>query len=183
MDLFPSQIKDEDLPARILGILAEHAIGAHRFEIEITESALVHDIAAAEVILGALHEAGVRITLDNFGTGYSTLYHLRKCKLDKVKIDPIFIEGMSTEREKARLVSALVGLGHGLGLTIAAEGIETANDSSSLAGNGCQEGQGGWVGGALSAEETLRILGGMPASSTRCVESPKAPPFIGAAAG
>jgi diguanylate cyclase (GGDEF)-like protein len=160
IDLFPSQLKDKDLPGRILGILAEHSIAASRLELEVTESALVHDVNAAEITLGALHDAGVRITLDNFGTGYSTLYHLRKCKLDKIKIDPIFVAGMSTERDKARLVNALVGLGLGLGLTIAAEGIENASTGASLVGNGCQEGQGDWVGVAVSAEETLRFFNG-----------------------
>jgi len=167
IDLFPSQLKDKDLPTRILAILAEHGIAASRLELEVTESAVVHDITAAETTLGALHDAGVRITLDNFGTGYSTLYHLQKCKLDKIKIDPIFIAGMSSERKKAQLVSALIGLGHGLGLTIAAEGIENASESASLAGNGCQEGQGDWFGGAVSAEETLRFFGGAPPTSNR----------------
>jgi EAL domain-containing protein (putative c-di-GMP-specific phosphodiesterase class I) len=160
IDLFPAQLKDKDLPLRILGILAEHGIVASRLELEVTESALVHDVGAAESTLGTLHDAGVRITLDNFGTGYSTLYHLRKCKLDKIKIDPIFVAGMGSEREKARLVNALVGLGHGLGLTIAAEGIASASDGSSLAHNGCQEGQGDWLGGPVSAQATLSLLDG-----------------------
>jgi predicted signal transduction protein with EAL and GGDEF domain len=175
IDLFPGQLKDKDLPARILKILAEHSIAPSRLELEVTESALVHDVTAAEITLGALHDAGVRITLDNFGTGYSTLYHLRKCKLDKIKIDPIFVAGMSAEREKARLVNALVGLGHGLGLTIAAEGIENASESSSLALNGCQEGQGSWIGKALSVEDTLQLFAGTPERATRQCQLPGAP--------
>jgi len=183
IDLFPSQLTDKELPVRILGILAEHAIAPSRLELEVTESALVHDVNAAEITLGALHDAGVRITLDNFGTGYSTLYHLRKCKLDKIKIDPIFVAGMSTEREKARLVNALAGLGLGLGLTIAAEGIENASEGASLVGNGCQEGQGDWVGVAVSAEETLRFFNGAPPKNTRRDESPPSgAPFLPAAA-
>jgi predicted signal transduction protein with EAL and GGDEF domain len=168
MDLFPGQLSDRDLPARMLGVLAEHGLAASRFELEVTESALVHDVTAAEAMLGTLHDAGVRITLDNFGTGYSTLYHLRKCKLDKVKIDPIFITGMNAEREKARLVGGLVGLGHGLGLTVAASGIGNESERASLLGSGCHEGQGRWVGAPLSAEGTLRFFtGAAPSNAPR----------------
>jgi diguanylate cyclase (GGDEF)-like protein len=158
IDLFPSQLSDLDLPLRMLATLAEHGIAASRFELEVTESSLVRDITGAEATLAALHDAGVRITLDHFGTGYSTLYHLRKCKLDKIKIDPIFVAGMNAEHESARLVGGLVGLGHGLGLTVAASGIGNAGEGASLLGQGCHEGQGGWVGAPLSAQDTLRYF-------------------------
>ncbi len=102
MDLFPGQLQDLQLTAGILRVLAEFGIEPRRLELEVTESALVRDLRAAESTLSALCAAGVRITLDNFGTGYSTLYHLRACKLDKIKIDPAFVTGMSAEREKAR---------------------------------------------------------------------------------
>ncbi len=98
------------------------------------------------------------VTLDHFGTGYSTLYHLRKCKLDKVKIDSIFIGGMGTEDERTRLVNGLVGLGQGLGLAVAARGIRDASESDSLRSSGCSEGQGGWVGVPVSAQGSLRFF-------------------------
>ncbi len=164
VDLLPGQLTDKELPARILDILRTYAIASSRLELEITESALVRDVAAAEVTLGALHDAGVRITLDHFGTGYSTLYHLRKCKLDKVKIDPIFVAGMSSEREKERLVSGLVGLGHGLGLAVAAGGIGSEGEGASLLFSGCHVGQGGWIGAPVSADATLRFFHGANAS-------------------
>jgi diguanylate cyclase (GGDEF)-like protein len=172
IDLLPCQLDDRELPARILGILAEHAIAPARLELEITESALVQNVTAAETILGALRNAGVRITLDNFGTGYSTLYHLRKCKLDKIKIDPIFITSMDVEREKAQLVTALVGLGHGLGLRVAAGGIENSSERAALSVSGCQEGQGRWVGSAVSAEGTLRFFEDSRAARTALRETP-----------
>ncbi len=158
IDLFPGQLQDQELPAAILGVLAEHGIAPRRLELEVTESALVRDLRAADTMLKSLSAAGVRITLDNFGMGYSTLYHLRTCKLDKVKIDPVFVTGMSSERDKARLVSALVGLGQGLGLTIAADGIVTAGQSALLAVSGCQEGQGEWISGPVSAAETTLLF-------------------------
>jgi sensor c-di-GMP phosphodiesterase-like protein len=71
----------------------------------------------------------VRISRDNFGIGYSSLYHLRNFKLDKIKIDRSFIYAIASERATAGIVSAVVGLGQGLGLTIAADGIEASNKS------------------------------------------------------
>jgi EAL domain-containing protein (putative c-di-GMP-specific phosphodiesterase class I) len=164
VDLLPGQLTDQCLPARILETLTVHSIAPSRLEVEVTESAVVQDVAAAETILDALHAAGVRITLDHFGAGYSTLYHLRKCKLDKVKIDPVFVTGMGSEREKARLVSGLVGLGQGLGLVVAASGIVSQGDSASLLFSGCHEGQGDWVGIPASADSTLRLFA-VPARS------------------
>ena len=84
-----------------------------------------------------MRAAGIRITLDNFGTGYSSLYHLRNFKLDKIKIDRSFIQAMATDAESASIVNALVGLGRGLGLTVAADGIDDHTaDHAVSSGNG-----------------------------------------------
>lgn len=158
VDIYPSQLKDQFLPERIMRILSETGVAPDRLEIEITESALVADMDNAQVVLGALRNAGVRIALDNFGTGYSSLYHLRNFKLDKVKIDRSFIQAMASEHESACIVSALVGLGHGLGLTIAAEGIELVDQERSLIGTGCEQGQGNLFGAPINAEQAERLF-------------------------
>ena len=124
---------------------------------EITESALVGDLEGAQLILGSLRNAGVRIFLDNFGTGNSSLYHLRNSKLDKVKIDRSFIETMGS-RESSAIVSALVGLGHGLGLTIIADGVEGSEQRASLLTTGCEQGQGFFFSRAVPAEETMTFF-------------------------
>jgi diguanylate cyclase (GGDEF)-like protein len=164
VDIYPSQLKDRDLKARITRILEESGLAPARLEIEITESAIVHDLEAAQQVLGALREAGVKIALDNFGTGYSSLYHLRNFKLDKIKIDRSFIESMGSARESAEIVSALVGLGHGLGLTVTAEGVEDPDQRASLLGTGVQQGQGGDFSDPVSAEHTLTFFANPPAS-------------------
>jgi EAL domain-containing protein (putative c-di-GMP-specific phosphodiesterase class I) len=105
-------------------------------------------------VLGGLREAGVRIALDNFGTGYSSLYHLRNFKLDKIKIDKSFIESMSSTRESAAIVRALIGLGEGFGLTSAAEGIDSSAQQAQLIRTGCEQGQGQLYSDPLSAEAT-----------------------------
>lgn len=100
----------------------------------------------------------MRIALDNFGTGYSSLYHLRSFKLDKIKIDRSFVEAMRSESESASIVNALVGLGHGLGLTIAAEGIENSEQERELLGTGCEQGQGDILSQLVAAEATLKFF-------------------------
>jgi diguanylate cyclase (GGDEF)-like protein len=169
IDLFPSQLKDRDLKAQVVKILRENAVAPQRLEIEITESALVADLEGAQHVLGGLREAGVRIALDNFGTGYSSLYHLRNFKLDKIKIDKSFVESMSSTRENAAIVRALIGLGEGFGLTIAADGIDTSAHQAQLVRTGCEQGQGHLYSEPLSAEATTAFFA---RPTMRLVEEP-----------
>jgi diguanylate cyclase (GGDEF)-like protein len=158
VDVYASQLKDQLMPARVLKILGDAGIAPSRLEVEITESALVGDMANAQAILGALRAAGVRISLDNFGTGYSSLYHLRNFKLDKIKIDRSFIGTMATEPASAGIVNALVGLGQGLGLTIAAEGVEASDQEGLLLSSGCEQGQGQLFSAPIGAADTLNLF-------------------------
>ena len=160
IDVLSSQLKDRNLKTRIIDILEETGLPPERLEIEITESTLVRNLEAAQDILGGLREAGVRIALDNFGTGYSSLYHLRNFKMDKIKIDGSFIHGILFEKEDAGIVRALVGLAHGLGITVAAEGIQDSAQQASLIHTGCEQGQGHLYSDAISAERTLEVLEG-----------------------
>ena len=118
-NISPVQLTDRTLGLRVLSILGETGLLPTRLELEMTESVLVRDIEAAKEVLGSLRDAGVRIALVHFGTGYSSLYHRRNFKIDTIKIDRNFVEWMGVERESAEIVSALVGLGRGLGMTIA----------------------------------------------------------------
>lgn len=184
IDILPIQLKDHSLRSRVLDILTATGLTPSRLEMEITESALVRDLESAQIVLGGLRESGVRIALDNFGTGYSSLYHLRNFKLDKIKIDSSFIRSMNTatratseplnstgaleadavnealnaaksREESAAIVRALVGLAHGLGITIAADGIEDSDQQTSLLMTGCEQGQGHLYSEPMSAEQTL----------------------------
>lgn len=165
IDIFPLQLRDELLAARVVRILHETGLAAERLEVEITESALVADLEAARITLGALRGAGVRIALDNFGTGYSSLYHLRNFKLDKIKIDRSLIDAMGDERESAAIVNAMIGLGHGLGVTVAADGIDFGAQERSLLGTGCEQGQGNVLSGPVSQAEALGFFGLSPLRS------------------
>lgn len=152
-----SQLKDRDLSTRILKLLKKTGLPCHRLEVEVTESAVVQDLASAKSSLKTLGAAGIKIALGQFGTGYSNLYHLRSFKVDKIKIDRRFVASMGSEAESASIVNALVGLGRGLGLTVGAEGIETPADRAALIANGCIVGAFSEAGPMLLAE-TAKLL-------------------------
>jgi diguanylate cyclase (GGDEF)-like protein len=156
--MFPSQLGNEDSKERIVAVLGRAGISPSRLEIQIAESALVQDLPAAQKTLGELRALGVRVALDNFGTGYSTLYHLRNVKLDKIKIDRRFVDHLGSEFDATMVISALVGLGHGLGLTIAADGIENHRQQHSLVRAGCEVGQGALFSELLSVADANSLL-------------------------
>ncbi len=90
LNVSPSQLKDPQLPVRLLSILVEGGFAPERLEVEVTEDALVADLDQARVILKSLQNIGIRVALDDFGTGYSSLYHLDELRFDRIKIDPSF---------------------------------------------------------------------------------------------
>ena len=155
----PRQISDLNLAPRILGLLAEFSFSPRRLVIEITESAVVQKLEDAKTVLKALRNVGVRVALDDFGTGYSGLFHLRELELDSIKIDRSFIGHMLDKPEEARIVKAIVGLGHALGLKTTAEGIENEETLKLLVKLGCDSGQGYLFGRpepAVAVTEALR---------------------------
>ena len=112
-------------------------------------------------------ESGVRIALDDFGTGYSSLYHLRAFTPDKIKIDKSFVDDMGGDGFGGALVRALIGLGTGLGATVVAEGVETANQERLLREQGCDQAQGFLFGQAVDATQARELLGGWELSRAR----------------
>jgi diguanylate cyclase (GGDEF)-like protein len=158
-NISPVLLHDPGFPLRIMAALGRSGLQPQRLELEITESALVRDLDAAQSVLGALRAAGIRIALDDFGTGYSSLYHLRNFKLDKIKIDRSFIDAMAVDPDSAAIVRALVGLGAGLGLDVTAEGVETEEQRQLLAAQGCVQGQGFLYSEAVGAADALALLG------------------------
>lgn len=139
--------------------LADAGLPPTRIEIEITESALVRDTEAAIAVVDSLHDAGIRVALDDFGTGYSSLGQLSRLRFDKVKIDRSFIESFEGDDRQEKIVRAIIGLGHGLGIATTAEGIEQDHQLQRLRAMGCDYGQGFLFGKALPPEEVLALIG------------------------
>jgi diguanylate cyclase (GGDEF)-like protein len=166
-NLSPRQLRDKLVGLRILGILGETGLPAHRLEIEITEGSLVENKELAREVLASLRAAGVRIAIDDFGTGYSSLYHLREFRFDNLKIDRSFIQAMESGNDDAVIVQAILSLSRGLGLMATAEGIERPEQLMSLLSSGCQHGQGYLFGKAMSPDEALQHLAGIQADVAR----------------
>jgi len=156
----PVQLRNSTFGLRVLAILGETGFSPNRLELEITENTLVSDLNTAKQALASLRDAGVRIALDDFGTGYSSLYHLRNFKIDRIKIDRSFVESMGQEGASSAIVQALLGLGHGLGVQVTAEGIENSEQRDALIGVGCDQGQGFLFSSAIPAAQALALCNG-----------------------
>jgi EAL domain-containing protein (putative c-di-GMP-specific phosphodiesterase class I) len=163
VNISPSQVRDQWFPEKVLRTLRETNFPAQRLEIEVTESAMIGDVARAKSSLMSLKNQGVRVALDDFGTGYSSLFLLRELPIDKIKIDRSFVSRLVTDRESGTIVGALVGLGRALGLQVTAEGVEDAETAEALTRLGCEFAQGFLFGAAgpapLYAANGLRAVG------------------------
>jgi diguanylate cyclase (GGDEF)-like protein len=142
VNLSPIQFVQQDIAQLVAEVLAATRLPAACLELEITEGALMRHTSEAEATLRKLRSLGVRVALDDFGTGYSSLAYLRRFALDKLKIDRGFLLGVPSRTGDARLVETIIELGRNLGLTVLAEGIETAAQVRFLVAAGCSQGQG-----------------------------------------
>ena len=158
VNISPVQLRDAWLPQKIIKTLTETGFPASRLEVEITESALVDNLALAQSIVGSLKNQGIRIALDDFGTGYSSLSHLRALPFDRIKIDRSFVSAMGDSAESAAIVAAVAGLGKSLRLPVTAEGIGDAETEARLLALGCSKGQGWHYGRPLSLADVRRLL-------------------------
>lgn len=153
LNLSPVQLQDEELAQKLLKVLEETAFPPSRLEIELTEAALVTDLDAARAILHTLRDKGVRVALDNFGTGHASLLQLRQLPFDKLKIDRSFVRRMIADPESATLVRTIISMAKNLGLIVVAEGVESAEQAKALAMLGCDMGQGYHFGRASASIE------------------------------
>ena len=158
INVSPRQISDAGLAPRILGLLAKSSFPPHRLMVEITENAVVQRLDNAKVVVRSLRNVGVRVALDDFGAGYSGLYHLRELELDVIKIDRSFVTRMLDKADESKIVQAIVSLSRSLGLHTTAEGIETVDVLDRLAQLGCDTGQGDLFGMPVSAALTTKAL-------------------------
>jgi diguanylate cyclase (GGDEF)-like protein len=160
INIAPQQLKSDALVQRLLSVLQETGFPPHRFEVEITENALIGDLPLARRIVLELKRHGIRVALDDFGTGYSSLNHLSELPFDKIKIDRSFVHTMHERRESASIVNAIIGLGRSLNLPTTAEGIESQADADMLTRLGCTVGQGFLYSKPVPAAQAALLLQG-----------------------
>ena len=144
---------DDGLPPLVLGVLEEFSVPACRLEVEVTETAIVADPVRAGLLLEQLHRAGVRLSLDDFGQGATSLLSLARLPLHEIKVDRAFVVGMDDSDDQRAVVDFVISLGHRLGLTVVAEGIETEAAAAALATMGCDQGQGYLFSRPVPAEQ------------------------------
>ncbi|WP_176559421.1 putative bifunctional diguanylate cyclase/phosphodiesterase [Rubellimicrobium roseum] len=161
-NLSPRQFADPNLPRRILEILGRHGLPGSRLEIEITERAVLADIDVARRIVRDLAEAGVRVSLDDFGTGTSSLAILTQLPIDHIKIDRSFIAGVDRLPERGKIVTGVLALAESLGLSVTAEGIERDEELRFLQQRHCARGQGFLLGRPQPAEGIAQLLADEP---------------------
>jgi diguanylate cyclase (GGDEF)-like protein len=152
VNLSPSNFHHSDMVDRVTRILNETGFDPRRLEIEITENMLLH--ATPEVLgqLAEMRRIGIRIVLDDFGTGYSSLGYLRRFPVDKIKIDQSFVRNLGVTEEAAAIVECVARLGRALGLTVTAEGVETAEQHRFVRAAGCHQLQGFLFSPPVAAE-------------------------------
>src|SRR4029077_365297 len=144
---------NEMLADTVIRRLAEHDVGAEFLEVEITETALIADPRRAQVQLQRLRGQGVRVSLDDFGQGYTSLAQLGSLPLAELKIDRSFVAGMLTNANDRTIVSTVIDLGHKFGLQVVAEGAESADILGALVALGCDTAQGFALAPALPHDE------------------------------
>jgi len=157
-NLSSAQLMDPGTAQSMLATLARVGLDPNRVELEITETAVMTSADTAHRIITELRQAGVRISLDDFGTGQSSLGRLRDFTFDKVKIDRAFVSRITTDRASEHIIKAIVALCDGLDLQVVAEGIEELAEAEKLKGLGCGMGQGYYYGRPADSMATLRYL-------------------------
>lgn len=144
--------------AMVEEVLQETGLPAHRLELEITESIAMHDAERTIETLQALRELGIQLSIDDFGTGFSSLAYLQRFPLNKLKVDRSFVRNLGTGQNDATIAHTVILLGHSLNLRVIAEGVETREQLEVLRGYGCEEIQGYYFSTPVAAKEIDHML-------------------------
>lgn len=158
INISPTQLKDPWISEKVLATLARNGFAPQRLAIEITESALIDDAENAQRTIESFKNQGMKIGLDDFGTGFSSLHHLRVLHFDKIKIDRSFVQGVGVDKESTKIVRAIANLASSLELPVIAEGVESAEIAERLRAMGCAQAQGFHFGRPMSGEAISQIL-------------------------
>jgi diguanylate cyclase (GGDEF)-like protein/PAS domain S-box-containing protein len=159
VNLSPAQFTHGDLVGLVHSILLETGLAPDRLELEITEGVLIEDFDRGLALLRRLKALGVRISMDDFGSGYSSLSYLQAFPFDKIKIDRAFVINLGRNPQSAAIIRAVIDLGHALEMSIVAEGVETQEQLGFLAEEGCDAVQGYFLGKPLPIAQYAVLVG------------------------
>jgi diguanylate cyclase (GGDEF)-like protein len=153
VNVSPVQFRQRNFVSTVQGIIVASGMDPARLDLELTEGVLIQDADQAETGIIELRALGIRMGLDDFGAGYSSMIYLRRFAFDKIKIDRAFLGSLEPTGEGAIILESIVSLGHSLGLSVTAEGVEDEDQMSFLQELGCDEMQGYLFSPPLTAEE------------------------------
>jgi EAL domain-containing protein (putative c-di-GMP-specific phosphodiesterase class I)/CHASE2 domain-containing sensor protein len=160
VNLSAKLLTDQGLTLRLAAMLARHGLKSEYLTLELTETAALTDTGAAIEMLGSLKEIGVGISIDDYGTGLSTLDYLKKIPASEIKIDQSFVKGLLDNRSDRLMVQSTIGLAHSLGRKVVAEGVERTETLEALIEMECDIAQGFIVGRPMSLESLLKRITG-----------------------
>ena len=152
------QLRQPDLAQIVESLLEEMGLQPNDIELELTEGIMMDDTPAAMTFLTQMHELGVRLSIDDFGTGFSSLSYLKNLPLDRLKIDQSFVRDIGTDVSDAAIVHSIISLGHRLKLSVIAEGVESLEQLDFLRVRGCDEIQGYYFSRPLPVDEFVSFI-------------------------
>jgi EAL domain-containing protein (putative c-di-GMP-specific phosphodiesterase class I) len=158
VNLSARQFSDEDLLKDIAAALADSGMNPELLELELTESMVMQNADRAGSVLAGIKQLGVRLAIDDFGVGYSSLAHLKRFPIDTLKIDRSFIRELPQNNEDKAITKAIVAMANSLSLTVVAEGVETLAQETFLHEHGCDEMQGYYFSRPVSSEQFSALL-------------------------
>jgi len=152
------ELSDPEFSYKVLSILNNASMSPSSLEVEITESIGIDELVVARDNLDRLHEAGIAISVDDFGTGYASLGYLQHFPISRLKIDRLFVDGCTEDEKKARVVRSIITMGNSLGMRVLAEGVENPEQLLFLRDHHCDEIQGFFVSEPVNAAQTTAQL-------------------------
>ncbi|MGP9768075.1 EAL domain-containing protein [Halomonas sp. AOP13-D3-9] len=153
VNLSASDVMDRQLTTYLANLLERYRLAPARLSIEVTESAVMQDVDAAMATLTELNQLGLRIAIDDYGTGYSSLAQIKRLPVDELKIDKSFVLAIDSQKDDLTIVTSTIEMGHSLGLRLVAEGVENRASAELLSKLGCDYLQGYWIAKPMPADE------------------------------
>jgi len=158
VNLSARQFADEDLLKNIAAALEESGMRAELLELELTESMVMQNADRAAKVLAAIKQLGVRLAIDDFGVGYSSLSHLKRFPIDTLKVDQSFIRDIPQDPDDKAITEAIIAMGKSLNLTVVAEGVETLEQETFLREHACDETQGYYFSRPIASDQFAELL-------------------------
>jgi diguanylate cyclase (GGDEF)-like protein/PAS domain S-box-containing protein len=159
------EFRDKNFLANLRATLNETGLEPRHLELELTERVLMQHVESTSFVLGELKAMGVHLAVDDFGTGYSSLSYLSQFPINSLKIDKSFVQGITSARDEAPIISAMINMGRGLTQRVIAEGVETREQLAFLQSRDCDEGQGYYFSRPVVAKQFAKLLeSGIPAT-------------------